>query len=219
MGSQSGSNRSYTRSGSGPESSSLPSKAAFSRTFDRNRRVIRLVQLHDPIALRQLLPLTARSIAHRIDPVLDLAIHVEVVGVVRSGHEENERFLGHKPHIQVQKRVRLHVRNAHRQPALRRTERHRLRDQRLQEHLVYAKNGEMGKLRGCRGNWRDWRHTTMLSLIPSPPYLSWKRGKSSTPCRGAYCGGRCRGSAIERRRESAEDGSSVANNRDSLRIG
>lgn len=68
-------------------------------TLDRNRGVVRRVQLNDPIALRQQLSLTPRSIAHGVDPVLNPAVHIEIVGVVRGGDEENERFLGHKPHI------------------------------------------------------------------------------------------------------------------------
>ena len=124
----------------------------FFPTSNRNRRVIRRIQLHDPIALRQLLRLTAPSLAHGVNPVFNLAVHVEVVGVIGGRHEENERFLRHEPHVQVQKRVRLHVRDAHGQPALRRAERHRFRDQSLQQHLVYTQNGETGKLRGWRGN-------------------------------------------------------------------
>lgn len=127
-------------------------KSPFFRTSNRNRRVVRRIQLHDPIALRQLLRLTAPSLAHRINPVFDLAVHVEVVGVIRGRDEENERLLRHEPHVQVQERVRLHVRDAHRQPALRRAERNRFGDQSLQQHLVYTQNGETGKLRGCRGN-------------------------------------------------------------------
>ena len=106
-------------------------------TLDLDRVVVRRVHVDQAVRRGQRLPLTFPANSHAVHRVLHGAVHAKHVGIVRRRDEIHVHVLRYEAHVQVQKGVVFHIRNTNWQQAFGRAVRHRARDHRLDQDLVY----------------------------------------------------------------------------------